>query len=80
MRPFGRHRFQLAHDVGKTMRGTQSQQQMHMVGHTTDGLRDATEVVYETTEKGVQTRTPRYLDHRLAHDPLCRAGGSLPRR
>ena len=62
MHPARRHRFHIAHHIRETSRGAQADEQMHMVGHAADGLRDAFDVSHHPAEIGVQPLAPHSSD------------------
>ena len=66
MHPSGRDRFDLAHDIGKAMRGFQSDEQMHVIGHATDGLGNSVHVLNDATEERMQPFAPCGNDQRYA--------------
>ena len=57
MHPHGRGLLQLPHEIGETMRGLQSNKQMHMIGYAADAFRESTESAYRSAQIFVQTFT-----------------------
>lgn len=64
MHPDRRCLLQLPHEIGQTMRGLQSHQQMHMVGHASDSLRKSAKPSHGAAEVFVQSVSPRGVDER----------------
>jgi len=62
--PGGGGAFRVAQDIGQAVRRSQSDQQMHVVCHTTDGFWNRAECARRATEKGMKPLTPIRRDER----------------
>ena len=58
--------FDFPHRIREAMRGPQAEEQMHMIGDTTDGFGDAVHLADDSTEVSVQAFAPRCDDERRA--------------
>ena len=56
--PPGGYRFDLAQDVRKPMGGFQTDEKMHVIGHSANFLRDAFELIDHPAKKSVEAGTP----------------------
>jgi len=67
MNPFGRLLFDVAQDVCKTVRGLEADQQMNVIVHPTDGLRNTAQCPDASAKVGMKTRPPicRYQWHTI---------------
>src|SRR5205823_14872730 len=63
--PPGRNGLQLAKHISKAVRRAKADQQMHMIGDTTDALDNSIRRAYDATEVSMQFAAPWRLDHRL---------------
>lgn len=64
MHPDRRCLLQLSHEIRQTVRGLQSHQQMHMIGHAADTLRESTQPSHGAAEVFMQSVPPRGVDER----------------
>ena len=64
MHPDRRCFLQFSHEIRQTMRGLQSHQQVHMIGHTADSLRKSAQPCHGAAEVFVQSFSPRRVDER----------------
>lgn len=56
--PPGGYRFDLAQDVRKLMGGFQTDEKMHVIGHSSNFLRNAFELIDHPAKKSVEAGTP----------------------
>ncbi len=66
MNPLRGNRLDIPHYIGKRSSGVETKENVHMIGHTTDGLGNGVGCAGHAADKSVETITPFHIDAGLA--------------